>query len=89
VTEVGGVGAVVFEKVGDSWILRQRGLSGSVMALSQNGHTALMRGARGVIVYAVVPAILDVPTLGGPGLAILTLALIAAALIFLRRRRSI
>jgi hypothetical protein len=32
---------------------------------------------------------IDVPTLGGAGLAVLTLALIAAALLFLRRRRSI
>lgn len=40
-------------------------------------------------VFDLAGAILDVPTLGGAGLAMLTIALIVAALIFLRRHRSI
>lgn len=40
-------------------------------------------------VFDIANAIAEVPALSGPGLAALTLALIAAALIFLRRRRSI
>ncbi len=84
-----GAGLVVYEKVGGSWLLRQRGLSGGAMALSENGHTALAAGGGGVIVYALAPSILDVPALGGPGLAVMTIVLIVVALVFLQRRRSI
>jgi hypothetical protein len=40
-------------------------------------------------VFDLANAILDVPTLGGPGLAVLTIALILSALFLLQRRRSI
>jgi FG-GAP repeat len=69
------------------------------IALSGDGKTLLL-GAPGVpcaagsrcgTVYAFTSAPLaaGIPTLGGAGLALLTIALIAAALIFLRRRRSL
>lgn len=92
-------GAILYEKTGDSWIPRQRGLSGSVVSLSADGRTALTGltnvacaagdGCGAAFVYGPAAAILDVPALGGPGLAVLTLALIAAALIFLRRRHIV
>jgi len=73
--------------------------AGSVIALSADGSVGLAGAPRlscatgptcgAVYVLSGLLATLDVPTLGGPGLAALTLALIAAALIFLRRRRSI
>ncbi|MFL6259470.1 MAG: FG-GAP repeat protein [Thermoanaerobaculia bacterium] len=92
-------GAVLYEKVGDTWILRQRGLAGQTMSLSADGRTALT-GVTNVacstgdacgaaFIYAPALGIIDVPTLGGPGLAVLTIALILSALILLQRRRSI
>jgi hypothetical protein len=69
------------------------------IALSGDGRTLLL-GAPGVpcaagsrcgAVYAFTsaPLAVGIPTLGGPGLAVLTLALILIALILLQRRRSI
>lgn len=72
---------------------------GSCIALSADGSVGLAGAPRlsctigptcgAVYVLSGLLATLDIPTLGGPGLAVLTLALIAAALILLRRRRSI
>jgi len=72
---------------------------GSLAALSGDGNIGLVGAPRtpcpagdscgAVYVFSGLAATIDVPALGGPGLAILTLALIAAALIFLRRRRSL
>jgi hypothetical protein len=69
------------------------------IALSGDGKTLLLgapgtpcaAGSRCGAVYAFTsaPLAVGIPTLGGPGLAALTLVLIVAALIFLRRRRSI
>ena len=69
------------------------------IALSGDGKTLLLgapgtpcaAGSRCGAVYAFTsaPLAVGIPALGGPGLAISTLALIAAALIFLRRRRSL
>jgi hypothetical protein len=83
---------VSFPGTGDAYAL-------GPIALSGDGKTLLL-GAPGVpcaagtrcgAVYAFTsaPPAVGIPTLGGPGLAVLTLALIAAALILLRRRRSI
>ncbi|MFL6232796.1 MAG: FG-GAP repeat protein [Thermoanaerobaculia bacterium] len=74
---------------------------GSAVALSGDGSVGLA-GAQGtfcptggplscgaVHVFSGLLATLDIPTLGGPGLAVLTIALILSALILLQRRRSI
>jgi hypothetical protein len=92
-------GVALYEKVGDTWILRQRGLSGHAMSLSADGRTALTGatnvacpagdGCGAAFIYVPALAIIDTPTLGGPGLAVLTLALILSALFLLQRRRSI
>jgi len=69
------------------------------VALSGDGKTLLLGAPRvpcaagsqcgTVYAFTSAPLAVGIPALGGPGLAILTLALIAAALIFLRWRRSI
>lgn len=92
-------GAILYEKAGGTWIPRQRGLSGHAVSLAVDGQRALTGvtsvacpagdGCGAAFIYGPAPAILDVPALGGAGLAVLTLALIAAALIFLRRRHIV
>jgi hypothetical protein len=82
-----GLGAVVFERRGDSWVEEQRSLFGHAMSLSADGRTALT-GAGGAA-YIYTAAAVPVPTLGGVGLAALTLALVLSALVLLRRRRAL
>jgi hypothetical protein len=78
--------AMVYARVGDSWIEQQRGLFGHAMSLSENGRTALTgvgtlpcsAGANcgAAFIYAAAPAA-EVPTLSDLGLALLALALVA------------